>query len=91
MRYIIVTGGPLPREASDVIKSYDDACIIGCDSGCDYLAKINVIPDIALGDMDSITDKGLEFIKSNNGSIEKYWWIEFVWDEQRCEASKTLH
>lgn len=88
MRYIIVTGGPLPREASVVIKSYDDACIIGCDSGCDYLAKINIIPDIALGDMDSITDQGLEFIKSNNVFTEVYP-IEKDWTDTEIAIGKA--
>ena len=65
MLYIIVTGGPLPDEAADLIRRYsvpsEDTVIIGCDGGCDFLAKHGLIPHMALGDMDSISEDGIRF------------------------------
>ena len=75
MRYVIVTGGPLPEEASDVIRSFAgeaDTKVIACDSGCDHLAKTGIVPDVVIGDMDSITKAGLDFIKANSIPVEKY-------------------
>ena len=69
MRFVIITGGPLPEEASDVIRSFAgeaDTKVIACDSGCDHLAKTGIVPDVVIGDMDSITKAGLDFIKANN-------------------------
>ena len=72
MRYIIVTGGPLKEEAAGLIKELsgpdEDAVIIACDGGCDFLARHDIVPDMAVGDMDSITAEGLAFIESHNVS-----------------------
>ena len=76
MRYIIVTGGPLPQESAKLIKelsaSDEDAILIACDGGCDILARNNIVPDLVVGDMDSISEEGLDFINNNNVFIEKY-------------------
>ena len=70
MLYLIVTGGPLPDEALQVIKGSSDllsgTVIIGCDGGCDFLSAHGIVPDMALGDMDSISSDGLKFLEINN-------------------------
>ena len=51
MRFVIVTGGPLPEEASDVIRNFAgeaDTKVIACDSGCDHLAKTGIVPDVVI-------------------------------------------
>ena len=76
MRYIVVTGGPLTDEAAKIIKelsdSAEDKVIIACDGGCDILAHHGIVPDIVVGDMDSISEDALKFIESNNIFTEKY-------------------
>ena len=76
MRYIVVTGGPLTDKAAELVKSLsgtsEDVVIIACDQGCDILARHEIIPDIVVGDMDSISEEGLNFIKSHNVFTEKY-------------------
>ena len=92
MLYVIVTGGPIADQASALIKSLaensEDSVIIGCDSGVDYLAKFNIIPDMVVGDMDSITSNGLEFIKNNNIFVEKYP-VEKDWTDSEIALGKT--
>ena len=92
MRYLIVTGGPLPQEASDVIRSFsaskEEKVIIACDSGCDLLARLNIVPDILLGDMDSISKKGLKFAEKNKVFTEIYP-VEKDWTDTEIALNKT--
>ena len=92
MLYVIVTGGPLQPEAAAVIKSLtgsdEDTVVIACDSGTDFLASHGIIPDMVVGDMDSISDKGLEFIKDNNIFTEKYP-VEKDWTDTEIALGKT--
>ena len=63
MRYIIVTGGPLPQESAKLIKelsaSDEDTILVACDGGCDILARNNIVPDLVVGDMDSISEEDI--------------------------------
>ena len=91
MRFVIVTGGPLPDEASRVIGSFAGepaTRIIACDSGCDYLSGMNAVPALVIGDMDSITAGGLEFISVNNIPVEKYP-VEKDWTDTEIALKKT--
>lgn len=92
MLYIIVTGGPLPDQASDLIRNLSgsdkDSVIIGCDSAADFLAKFNIIPDLIVGDMDSVTDEGLEFIKTNDIFVETYP-VEKDWTDTEIALNKA--
>lgn len=91
MRYVIITGGPLPVEAADVIRGYagePDTKIIACDSGCDFLSKISIIPSVVIGDMDSITVEGIELISANNIPVEKYP-VEKDWTDTEIALMKT--
>ena len=92
MRYIIVTGGPLREAAAGVIKSLsgqkEDVVIIACDGGCDFLASHDIVPDLAVGDMDSITADGLAFIDSHDVFTEKYP-VEKDWTDSEIALSKT--
>lgn len=92
MLYVIVTGGPLPEQAATLVKSLSDSSeetvVIACDGGTDILASHNLIPDMVVGDMDSISDKGLEFIKTNNVFTEKYP-VEKDWTDTEIALGKT--
>ena len=92
MRCIVVTGGPLKDEAAKLIKdlssSEEETFMISCDGGCDLLARFGIVPDMVVGDMDSITEKGLNFIESNNIFTEKYP-VEKDWTDAEIALSKT--
>lgn len=72
MRVIIVTGGTAPSE--NLLKSYinEDDVIIGVDKGCNTLYKFNIIPNLMLGDFDSIDDKAMNYFKEKMVTIEKF-------------------
>ena len=81
----------MPDEASGIIRRFagePDTRIIACDSGCDYLSEINIIPSMVIGDMDSITEDGLEFISVNNIPVEKYP-VEKDWTDTEIALMKT--
>ena len=92
MRYIIVTGGPLPEESAKLIKelssSDEDTVLIACDGGCNILARNNIVPDLVVGDMDSISEQGLDFINTHNVFIEKYP-VEKDWTDSEIALGKT--
>lgn len=72
MRAIIVSGGNAPSE--NLLKTYikDNDIIIGVDSGCNTLYNFNIIPNLILGDFDSIKKEVLEYFLENGVNIEKY-------------------
>ena len=69
MHYYVITGGPLVAAAAKVI---DDGFIIAADGGIDFCMKHNIMPSLAVGDMDSVSASGLERIKKNDVPIKLY-------------------
>lgn len=69
----------------------DSNFILCADGGLDHLMKIGSIPDLVLGDLDSITNTGLEYIKANNILIEKHPVMKDMTDTEialDCLANK---
>lgn len=54
-KFVIVTGGEYSTEKID-ISVFKDSFIIAADSGYDSAKKLNIIPDLLVGDMDSISE-----------------------------------
>lgn len=46
--------------------------IVCADGGIDHIMKIEKIPNIVLGDLDSISDSGIQYIKDKNIKIKKF-------------------
>ena len=91
MRCIIVTGGPLRDEAAGLIKALscsEDSFLTACDSGCDFLARHDIVPDIVVGDMDSISEAGLEFIEKHDIFTERYP-VEKDWTDTEIALNKA--
>ena len=63
MHYFVITGGPLTAKAAEVVKK---GKIIAADRGIDFCRKHGIVPDLAVGDMDSVTRAGLRFLKEHN-------------------------
>jgi thiamine pyrophosphokinase len=72
MRVLIVSGGKAPEEST--IRNYinADTFIISADSGSNALYKYNIIPNLILGDFDSISDEVLKYYEEKNCSINRY-------------------
>ena len=92
MLYLIVTGGPLPDCAAKYIKTVsgttEERVMICCDGGADFLARHGIVPDMVVGDMDSITSEGLEFITRNNIFTEQYP-VEKDWTDTEIALGKA--
>ena len=69
MRYYVVTGGPLTSKASEILG---EGKVIAADRGIDFCLKYGIRPDLAVGDMDSVSEAGLETIKKDGVKIETY-------------------
>ena len=69
---IVVLGGALIIEPwiKDVFKSCD--IIIAADSGVSHCIKLNVIPNICIGDFDSISNKDLDTAHKLGCEIKRY-------------------
>lgn len=72
MRAIIVTGGSEP--SYELLKSYinEDDIVIGVDKGCNTLKRLDIMPNMILGDFDSIDDNVISYFKGKNIAIEKF-------------------
>ena len=92
MLYVIVTGGPLPDEAAGLIRkltaSDEDTVVIACDSGTDFLRKHEIVPDMVVGDLDSISPEGIEFIDRNSIFLERYP-VEKDWTDTEIALGKV--
>lgn len=66
-RFLIFTSGSLSAKSLRQISPSD--FIIGVDYAAYCLIKNNIIPDISLGDFDSVTPEELEIIKSKSKEI----------------------
>ncbi|AMP20636.1 hypothetical protein AZF37_05100 [endosymbiont 'TC1' of Trimyema compressum] len=70
MKAIISLGGqPLSIERFNSVYENGDY-IIGVDSGCQFLYNQNIMPDLILGDFDSIEKSLLSYYKSQNIPIK---------------------
>ena len=72
MKGLIISNG----EISDlnILKSVamDVDFIVCADGGADYITKININPDLVVGDLDSISSSTLQLIESENIEIQRY-------------------
>lgn len=68
---IIVTGGsPLAAEA--LLDLAADALVIAADSGLDRARAAGITPDILVGDLDSVSDDGLQWARERGVEIRVF-------------------
>ncbi|MBU5426487.1 thiamine diphosphokinase [Tissierella pigra] len=72
MKGLIVSSGTITNynRLKEIINEVD--YIICADGGMEHLMKINKLPNVILGDLDSISKLTLEYIVNKNIPIEKY-------------------
>lgn len=67
MKTLIVTGGSLDIDwAKEFIKTINAEYIIAADSGLKYINELGLVPDMILGDYDSVEDGLLDKYKSTD-------------------------
>jgi thiamine pyrophosphokinase len=72
MKVIIIAGGKPPSKEFLTKEVTKDTFIIAADSGADCLYYYNIMPDLLLGDFDSIDKKILDFFKKSRCTIDVY-------------------
>lgn len=72
MKYIIIGSGSIENDdlLTQVLARADR--IVCADGGTGYLAEKEIIPDMVIGDFDSIKDNALAFIQKNSVPVLKY-------------------
>lgn len=64
MKYLIVAGGTVDEQfAVDTIKNGGYEVIIAVDAGMDFCYKSRIMPDVIVGDFDSVEQEALEFFQ----------------------------
>lgn len=62
MKYLLVSGGTVSEGfVSEVIKKGGYDVVMAADSGMDFLYRVGILPDIIVGDFDSVTPETLNF------------------------------
>lgn len=66
MKFLIVSGGEATDKfVEDVIKNGGFDVILAADSGMDFLYRTGILPDIIVGDFDSVAPEVLEFFREH--------------------------
>ena len=84
MHYCVITGGPLNDEALSAARADHIIC---ADGGTDFACKHSIIPELVVGDLDSITQEGLSYIKKHDIPVEKYE-IEKDWTDTEIALNR---
>ncbi|MCR5357208.1 MAG: thiamine diphosphokinase [Lachnospiraceae bacterium] len=59
----IISGGDFAKMPYDIPSG---AFITACDCGLDHAMKMGIVPDLVIGDLDSVSDKGKRFMEDND-------------------------
>lgn len=97
MKIVIVSGGKHPTE--EILKKYIDkeSYIICADSGADGLYKYGYVPNVLLGDFDSIDKEVLNYYTNKKCNIAEYKAEKDFTDTEaafnealKCEPSEII-
>lgn len=82
MKALVISSGTINNYSilESVVKEAD--FIVCADGGMDHLMKIKGLPNLVLGDLDSISKEALNYISENNIKIQKYPSIKDATDTE---------
>ncbi|MBB33459.1 MAG: thiamine diphosphokinase [Acidimicrobiaceae bacterium] len=81
---VIFSGGPMPSaKVSNLIDK--SSFVIAADSGLDSALELGFKPDVLIGDLDSVSAKGLSWAKKNNIEI-----ITFPRDKDKSDLELAM-
>lgn len=72
MKGLIISSGTITDYDMLKVVVKESDFIICADGGMDHIIKINELPDLVLGDLDSISQNGLRYIEEKNILIQKF-------------------
>ncbi len=71
-KILIVSGGSIEDEfAKEWMKQYQPDYIIVADSGMEFMKRIGMLPNMIIGDFDSVNQETLAFFKEKQGIVWK--------------------
>ena len=71
-KFLIVSGGSiLDSFAKEWMEQYQPEYIIVADSGMEFMRRVKLIPDMIIGDFDSVKEDTLKFFKEQQGIVWK--------------------
>lgn len=72
MRAVVFANGVIPIIKSVLPLISDDDFIVSADGGLRYIRALNLTPELIIGDLDSVSEGGLQFINENNIKTLKF-------------------
>lgn len=72
MKYAIFLNGEYPEFIEEYKELLKDRVIYCADGGANFVYRERILPNVILGDLDSITSEALEYFRSNNVRIVKF-------------------
>ena len=72
MKYAIFLNGEYPEFIEEYKELLKDRVIYCADGGANFVYRERILPNVILGDLDSITSEALEYFKSNNVRVVKF-------------------
>ena len=88
MTTYIISGGQLDLSfVRELLEQDENPCIIAADRGVEACVQLQLTPDYIIGDFDSVSDKGKEFIRQFGGTTVP---LQPVKDDTDTEAALHL-
>jgi thiamine pyrophosphokinase len=72
MRAVIFANGEIPNIQYVLPLLADDDYIVSADGGLRYIRALSLNPQLVIGDFDSVSEEGLQFLKDKKIEILKY-------------------
>lgn len=84
MKGLIVSSGEIKdyKLLEQMVKEHD--YIVCADGGVNHILKIDILPDIVLGDLDSIGKEELDILEKENIKIQKFPVMKDETDTELC-------
>lgn len=71
-KILIISGGSISDDfAKEWIQRYQPDFTIVADSGMEFMRRVDLVPDMIIGDFDSVREDTLDFFKGQQGIIWK--------------------
>jgi thiamine pyrophosphokinase len=87
MHVLLVSGGGAPPLASDLERAGDVDLVVAVDSGLDHAIALGLSPDLLVGDLDSVSKRGVEWAEFVGMEIERHPRIKDTTDLALSMAS----
>ena len=91
--FFIIAGGKIEDAfAIEVLKGFAEKTVIAADSGMEFLRRNEIVPQVIIGDFDSVSKETLEWFQKKEGIV--WHRLNPQKDDTRyriCAASCNFH